>query len=377
MPVLETIGSSSARAFGLNAGGGPLAVTYFGSGIDGAVTIAADTQLTVLNKNGAYDGDMVVRQYSSLTINSGVTLTVDQPCRGLFIMVDGNCTINGAISMTARGANANPTVSGGSDASAVNSGGIQFPIVTAASTGTFDFGPNANQFNGCGTAIKDVFKTKIWSVAQTITVPRLGAAGAASGSSSGTGNSGSNGDINAMTGGGGGGGRGDGGASIGAGGRGSCFAGGAGSGGARASSSGAGGDYGGAGSAAAVGCGSCNGGGGAGNPGGAGQQGAANGGAGCGGLLILMVKGDLTIGGSGGLTSAGSAGGNAFLIGSYANEGGGGGGSGAGTVLAYYKGTLSNSGTVSAAGGAGGAHSSANNPGGPGGNGYTSIVRVI
>ena len=375
MPVLETIGSSSARAFGLNAGGG--GGTYFGSGIDGAATIAADTQLTVLNKNGAYDGDMVVRQYSSLTINSGVTLTVDQPCRGLFIMVDGNCTINGFISMTARGANANPTTSGGSDAAAVNSGGIQFPIVTETSTGTFDFGANANQFNGCGTAIKNVFKTKTWAVAQTVTIPRLGATGASSAGSSGAGLSGSNADINAMTGGGGGGGRGNGGASIGAGGRGSCFAGGAGSGGARAASSGAGGDYGGAGSAASVSCGSCNGGGGAGNPGGSGMQGGSNGGAGCGGLLILMVKGNLTIGSGGGITSAGSAGGNANVIGPYTDEGGGGGGSGAGTILVYYKGTLSNSGTVSAIGGSGGAHTSANNPGGAGGSGYTSLVKVI
>jgi hypothetical protein len=90
-----------------------------------------------------------------------------------------------------------------------------------------------------------------------------------------------------------------------------------------------------------------------------------------------MVGGNLTINSGGGIASFGSAGGNANLISSYVNEGGGGGGSGAGTILVYYKGTLSNSGTVSAVGGSGGAHTSANNPGGAGGNGYTSLVKVI
>ena len=50
---------------------------------------------TVPNKNGSYDGDIVLKQYTSMTINNGDTVTVDQPCRGLFIYVTGNCTING------------------------------------------------------------------------------------------------------------------------------------------------------------------------------------------------------------------------------------------------------------------------------------------
>ena len=37
-------------------------------------TISSNTNLTVPNKSGSYDGDMVVKQYQSLTINSGVTL---------------------------------------------------------------------------------------------------------------------------------------------------------------------------------------------------------------------------------------------------------------------------------------------------------------
>jgi hypothetical protein len=373
MPVLETRGSTSALAYGFNSS--IPNTTYFGNGSDGAVVISSDTNLTVLNKNGSYDGDMVVKQYDSLIINSGATLTTDQPCRGLWIFVKGNCTINGTLSMTARGANADPTIAGASDGRPVSSSGIQFPIVTTSSTGTFSFDSNSGSLAGCGNEIKNIFSLRSWPLAQTFTIPRIGANGAPQGSSSGPGNIGSDGNVNNMTGGGGGGGRGDGGATIGRGGNGSCFAGGAGSGGARASSSGSGGDYGGAGSSASVSCGSCNGGGGAGNPGGSGQQGGSAGVNGVGGLIILMVGGTLTVNGS--ILSDGSQGGSANLIGIYTNEGGGGGGSGAGTILLFYKDAYINNGTVRANGGSGGVHSGANNPGGRGGNGYISATKVL
>ena len=47
----------------------------------------ANVTYTVPNKNGSYDGDMVIKQYTSLTIDSGDIVTVDQPCRGLMILV--------------------------------------------------------------------------------------------------------------------------------------------------------------------------------------------------------------------------------------------------------------------------------------------------
>ena len=64
--------------------------------------------LTVSNTNGSYDGDMVLKQYNTLTINSGQTLSTNVPCRGMFIYVRGNCTINGVIDMTGKGAYADP-----------------------------------------------------------------------------------------------------------------------------------------------------------------------------------------------------------------------------------------------------------------------------
>ena len=69
------------------------AVNYWGSGGDGSLTTSGNVTHTVQNKSGSYDGDMLVKNYSSLNIQSGHTMTVDQPCRGMMIFVDGDCTI--------------------------------------------------------------------------------------------------------------------------------------------------------------------------------------------------------------------------------------------------------------------------------------------
>lgn len=53
---------------------------------------------TVTNPNG-YDGDMVVRQYSSFTLSSGNTLTPNNRSRGVMIWVDGDATIDGTITV--------------------------------------------------------------------------------------------------------------------------------------------------------------------------------------------------------------------------------------------------------------------------------------
>ena len=66
---------------------------------------------TVPNKNGSYDGDMVVKQYTSINIDAGDTVTVDQPCRGMMILCQGDCTINGTLSMIERCAYSNTTSS--------------------------------------------------------------------------------------------------------------------------------------------------------------------------------------------------------------------------------------------------------------------------
>ena len=61
---------------------GTESANYWGDGSDGSLTTSGDVTHTVQNKNGSYDGDMVVKQYTALTISTGDTMKVDQACRG-------------------------------------------------------------------------------------------------------------------------------------------------------------------------------------------------------------------------------------------------------------------------------------------------------
>ena len=97
----------------------------------------ANVTYTVANKNGSYDGDMVIKEYTTMAIDSGDTVTTDQPCRGLFIYCQGNAVINGTLSMNARGAKGNPASSGGSDRNAVCLSGVQLGFLTRGGSETF------------------------------------------------------------------------------------------------------------------------------------------------------------------------------------------------------------------------------------------------
>ncbi len=127
-------------------GGWYVSDNYYGDGSDGFINSSSNITETVQNKNGNYDGDMLVKQYSSFTLNVGHTYTTDQPCRGMFIYVSGDCTINGTLSMTGRGAAADPTSSGGSDSNAVPSAGIQYGIAQTGYTETLTM--DGSSFNG-------------------------------------------------------------------------------------------------------------------------------------------------------------------------------------------------------------------------------------
>jgi hypothetical protein len=357
MPLLNGIFASAGSDTSYTSGG-----NYVGSGIDGVVTISSNTFLTVPNKNGSYDGDMVVKQYESLTIDSGATLTTDQPCRGLFIYVQKDCTINGTLSMTARGAFANPTVNGASDALPVNSQGLRYGFAYTGGTDTLTM--DGSQFNGVGSGAKLIVAKQISGSGnnyKVLSVSRLGTGG---GSPQVSGNGASPGiPANAGAGYSGGGASGggynvNGGGRPGSGGQGTCFSGGAGGGGFNANSdyyiSESGGAYGGKGGDgfSSSGLGGTQyqriGSGGAGNPKGSSQNSgsdwpSANGENGTGGLLFLVVGGNLTIGATGSINSNGSKGGPGG-----AGDGRG-GGSGAGVVNVLYK-SLSNSGIVQAIG---------------------------
>jgi len=359
-------------------------------------TLSSNTTYTVPNKNGSYDGSMVVKQYADLTINAAVTVTVDQPCRGLAIFVQGDCTVGGHINMNFLGADRDPTST--SEGEAVDSSGLQYGIFKTGGTDTL----SAIKFEGSlatGTGNPDGFaKAPVLTSGggttnfTTWSHPRVGGAGGAPYSSTSwasanqtVGTAGTGG----QSGGGGTGAWGEQTLLIPDGGDGTCFSGGSGGGASIGTSSfgtapsdygGVGGDYQDWGSANHAA------GGGAGHPAGTSREvggwtiTAPTGGGG--GLLYLIVGGDLTI--SSGATLSANGGSGAGLTGNSSNtwRGCGGGGAGGGAIVLVSKGTYSNSGTVQAIGGiqsvsTGGKDSNTN--GGAGGAGtvttHTSSVR--
>jgi len=384
----------SGKYNGQASSSGP--TTCFGDGSDGSLTTSGNVTHTVQNKNGAYDGDMLIKQYTDLTISSGHTMTVDQPCRGMMILCTGNCTITGTLTMNNKGASANPTASGGSDSNAVSTNGLQIGFQTSGGSQTLD-NASAN-FNGCGTAARTAINgfNDMASNGTIFTIPRIGGVGHIGGdqSSSGSGAGGTGGTVSGGTGGGG-----SGGGSwdttvlsttgyVRGGGDGSCFVGGSG-GGALGGTTGQSiaditatnaADYGGVGG---TGTGSTAHGnycaeGGMGNPTGTGfcvsssctgcdVTGGATG-KGGGGLIWLIVKGNLTITGT--ISSNGGTPHVNTPRDAPASSGGG--------VIVYnYGGTLSSSGTIQAIGGTSAAGTNADGAGGPGGAGSVQTGQVL
>jgi hypothetical protein len=356
----------------------------------------ANVTYTVPNKNGSYDGDMVVKQYTSVDIDTGDTVTTDQPCRGLFILSRGNVNINGTLSMRSRGAFADPTASGGSDSNAVDSNGLRFPFLTSG--GSSSLTAANTLLNGCGTTARSVIANfmTLSSNGTILSVVRQGANGGSGVSSSpgnmSNGNNGSNGSTGQSGGGGSGGSNYNG--TSGAGAYGSCFSGG--SGGGSVDNNGSvtsGANWGGAGGNSATNHGAT-GSGGAGNPKGnsfdtsTASVAALTGGEGngTGGLIIIVAKGNVTIGASGKITAEGGRSDHVVGANDWVSTGGGAGG---GNIIIAHKGTYTNNGTVTANGGQAGVNYSSNSVGGTvangsyhaeggnGGNGSVQTLQII
>jgi hypothetical protein len=299
----------------------------------------------------------------------------------LLIYVSGDCTINGTLSMDVRGAYANPTTSGGSDSNSVSAAGLQWPMVSASGTDTLTAA--ATLLNGCGTAARTAvaLHDSISGNGTIFLAERQGANGGV-GTTSHIAVAGDDGTGNGKAGGGGTG------ASYsqpgypngvsGSGGYGSCFSGGSGGGGNYLNAGGGSGtNWGGPGGNANTGSSRSTGG--AGNPGGASGWAGDSGQNGTGGLLVLFVRGDLTIGASGSISAQGTRGGDKN---SGTHTEAYGGGSGGGLFLCGYGGNLSNSGSITIAGGRGGTNpaspgSNGIGAGGDGGDGDTQIVSVV
>jgi hypothetical protein len=351
----------------------------------------ANVTYTVPNKNGSYDGDMVVKQYTSVDIDAGDTVTTDQPCRGLFILCKGNVNISGTLSMSGKGAFADPTTGGGSDNNAVDSNGLRFPFLTSG--GSSSLTAANTLLNGCGTTARSVIANfmTLSSNGTILSVVRQGANGGATVNSSpgqsNHGNNGSNGSTGQSGGGGSGGSNYNGGSGAGA--YGSCFSGGSGGGAVdNGGSVTAGANWGGAGGNGSTGHGAA-GSGGAGNPAGndydttgTGDVAATTETNGTGGLIIIVAKGNVTVNSGGTITVQGGRSKHTINANDWVATGGGAGG---GNIIIAHKGSYTNNGTVTASGGtAGVCYSGAIGSGGAsgtyhaeGGNGGVGSVQTL
>ena len=291
---------------------------YFGDNSDGPLNLTGSiTNIrTFVSRSFAstQDGVPVVKNFSSLFISRSVVVSPTLRCRGMLIFVDGDATISGSLRMTGRGASAV-----GADAS--------FTTINPPYLG-------------------DYWSTQLFPSASYLS--RVFAVGAAAGATVGptssqnlAGNPGLAG-VFGRSGGGGSGTAfpGSGVSTVGS--AGTSFSGGSGGGGSHPASGGTSA----AANGGAGGNGSGSGGGGAGNPNGTGGTAV---GEGTGGLLILIVRGNLRIGPNGSIAVNGITGNTAP-----GPSGGGGGGSGGGILYVYYGGTLTNNGTVTSNGGSGG-----------------------
>lgn len=321
------------------------------------------------------DGDTVIQYYRiPVTVTSDAVFTTGARCKGLVLFIEGNLVVDGTISMTGRGACApgdNLAIDYLNKKLLVNPDNWSSYEYTIAANG----GDGAAAFNGPPNVVDGTYYTN--------------------------GNNGGSAGSTYACGGGGNGGiavwrtqsTGPSSGSMITGGSGTSYSGGVGTGGAcnvytttahnnfaLGINCGVGGEGNAQGSNwASVISGA---GGGAGNPGGLGHyvkplyapvcSGASNsaftGASGTGGLLIIVVYGDITITETGVISSDGLHGGNTFCT-----AGAGGGGSGGGSINILHTGSFTNNGTIHANGGPGG---TGNAVGGTGGTGTIRIAQI-
>jgi len=325
---------------------------YFGTGADGAATIATNTNLTSFT-----DGGFVIMNYSSLTVNLSTTLSLSNRCAGAIIYVTGNCTILGTLSVDGLG------------------GAITSPTE----------GVNLQYRRASDGLLKDYLLAGTGGAGGVTTSATLdpGHAGGTASNGTGGGGGGAGGNHTSVNAGYGG-----------TGSAGSAFCGGSGGGGGALTDAETYLDGGNASANGGAG-GSANpydsyyegyaAGGGSGNPVGVGNKSPSgtpsftNPTAGGGGVIYLIVGGTLTVGAAGIISANGSTGGGAQESGG--QVGAGGGGSGGGRIVALYVTSLSEVAgyTIRANGGAGGPASGGSDSiiGGAGGAGAITVTQVL
>ena len=332
---------------------------------------------TVISANtgipSVQDGPTVVAKYRNLTINAGCTLTTQYRCCGLALIVDGDLTVNGTISMTARGANLQPPSDHRLTNELLPGKEVYYEIdipATADEIAAFLLKEKRryHSLDDLPAIYRPTLYARgprgnVYAQATLASIPAVGGAGGVGRASAGLGAAGTAGTDRKCGGGGAGGKSGANGGSSGNGAAGTCYSGGSGGGGVNNAYTGANAvAYGGAGGPAK---GSVDLGGGAGNPGGAGVGSGSAGGNGTGGLLVIICTGLVTVNGT--ISANGVAGGNNSASGYAA-----GGGSGGGSINVFY-GSLTNNGSIVATGGAGGVSQTTSVNGGAGGAGCVTL----
>ena len=324
-------------------------------------------ELTTITSNtsipSVQDGPTVIQRYRNLTIGAGATLTTQCRCCGMVLIVDGDLTVNGTISMTARGAYHQPIGDHRIKNNLLPGNDILYEIdipATADEIATFLL-KEKRRYHSLDE-LPAIYRPtlycrgpsgNVYAPADLGVIPAVGGAGGAGTTQSHAGNAGVDGTDRKCGGGGSGGAdyMGNGGAGS----AGTCYSGGSGGAGSYNGSGGSGAPYGGAGGSYSGGTAGA---GGAGNPGGSGKAAGQQGGDGTGGLIVIVCSGNVIIGSVGSLQSKGVNGGT--------DTAGGGGGSGGGSINIFHGGSLMNDGSIAASGGAGGAGTC---PGGKGGDG--------
>ena len=251
-------------------------------------------------------------------------------------------------------------LAGGLDA--VSGSGI---IIRRFKSGATSSDASTGRFAGVGQAAALEEENQPAAVANSLVfaIPRVGGAKGTAATNGGS--------VTNGTGGGGGGGNSNFAGGVGS--DGTCFAGGSGGGGggtnndSPAAGSGDAAPYAGLAGAGLGSIGSNRGQGGIGNPNGSSINPVST--SGNGGVIMLFVKGNVTIGSTGSILAQGST------INNPATEGGGGGASGGGAVVLLYAGNYANSGTISASGGLAGT-TSVGTPGGSGGSGSVIVSQI-
>lgn len=316
--------------------------SFWGLGTDGVLNTTGNVSLG----SGDNDSGILVKHYTSLTINMNHIVSMAGRNRAVVIYVSGDCCICGTLT---------------------NSKGATSAATKIDINRLGPIGENFSTLNSRNSEPGYII---------TVTTPAAGGAGAAGVGSNADGTAGTAGSSGGL-GGGGSGGRENAGTS-GAGVTATSYSSGPGGGGAANASGSNGVSNGGAGGAGGFSGAGYSAGGGAGNPGGANANGASDGGTGTGGTIILLVRGILTITPNGIVSANGTKGGDATAGGATGRCAGGSSGGGRSIVI-YSGGTSTNYGTVQASGGVSATASgaTANRQGGAGGAGSTTVQQVM